>query len=219
MSDLTDVTLAADFHETYERLAPQFDDEARSESALPWDRVPEQIRELMRAVCREIISRHVEPYRAAIRRHRDYRGDDRCHLDDGELYSVLPEGDTRPARDTAVTLENCERFIRCRQQGREYVSPEREVEQLRLELSRHRACRREWLLSSEEAMGILREAGCHPEQVKQLRAALLPFAAAAEKWPGRLLDCRTDQPLPDDAAVGLCVKVSAWRRAAEVIGA
>lgn len=68
---------------------------------------------------------------AAIRRHRDYRGDDRCHLDDGELYAVLPEGDTRPSKDTAVTLENCERFIRCRQQGREYVSPEREIEQLR----------------------------------------------------------------------------------------
>ena len=67
----------------------------------------------------------------AIRRHRDYRGDDRCHLDDGELYTMLPEGDTRPARDTAVTIENCLRYIQCRQQGREYVSPEREIERLR----------------------------------------------------------------------------------------
>ncbi len=71
---------------------------------------------------------------AAIRKHRDQRGDDRCHLDDGELYAVLPEGDTRPPQDTAVTLENCERFIRCRQQGREYVSPEREIERLRAAL-------------------------------------------------------------------------------------
>ena len=70
---------------------------------------------------------------AAIRKHRDYRGDDRCHADDGELYAVLPEGDTRPEKDTAVTIENCHQFIACRQQGREYVSPEREIERLKQE--------------------------------------------------------------------------------------
>ena len=74
---------------------------------------------------------------AAIRRHRDYRGDDRCYLNDGELYAVLPEGDTRPATDTAVTLENCQRFIARRQQGREYVSPEREIERLRAVIYRN----------------------------------------------------------------------------------
>ena len=68
---------------------------------------------------------------AAIRRHRDYRGDDRCHLDDGELYAALPEGDTRPLRDVAVSLENCKRFIRCRQQGIDYVSPELYIPELR----------------------------------------------------------------------------------------
>ena len=73
----------------------------------------------------------VERLRAAIRKHMNERGDDRCYLSDAELYSVLPEGDTRPAVETAVTLENCARFITCRQQGREYVSPEREVERLR----------------------------------------------------------------------------------------
>jgi hypothetical protein len=72
----------------------------------------------------------VERLRAAIRKHRDERGDDRCHADDGELYSVLPEGDTRPARETAVTLENCAKYIECRQTGREYVSPQRRIEEL-----------------------------------------------------------------------------------------
>lgn len=75
----------------------------------------------------------------AVRKHRDQRGDDRCHLDDGELYgelyAALPEGDTRPARDTAVTLENCQRFIACRQQGREYVSPQRRIEELEAAIS------------------------------------------------------------------------------------
>ena len=73
----------------------------------------------------------VERLRAAIRKHMNERGDDRCYLSDAELYSVLPEGDTRPAVETAVTIENCAKFIACRQQGREYVSPEREIERLR----------------------------------------------------------------------------------------
>lgn len=53
----------------------------------------------------------VERLRAGIRKHRDCRGDDRCHLDDGGLHALLPEGDTRPARDTAVTIENCRHSI------------------------------------------------------------------------------------------------------------
>lgn len=74
----------------------------------------------------------------AIRRHRDHRGDDRCYQDDAELYTVLPEGDTRPARETAVTIENCQRYIECRQQGREYVSPQRRIEELEAEVARLR---------------------------------------------------------------------------------
>lgn len=72
----------------------------------------------------------VDRLRDAIRQHRDERGDDRCHADDGRLYAVLPEGDTRPERETAVTLENCAKYIECRQTGREYVSPQRRIEEL-----------------------------------------------------------------------------------------
>jgi hypothetical protein len=43
--------LAELFHETYERLAPHFGYETRSESAKPWVQVPEQNRRLMTAVC------------------------------------------------------------------------------------------------------------------------------------------------------------------------
>ena len=39
-------------------------------------------------------------------------------------------------------------------------------------------------------------------EIEQLRAALLPFAAAAGR-PGRLLDCMTDRPLEDDKVEGL----------------
>lgn len=75
---------------------------------------------------------------AAIRRHRDERGDDRCHADDGQLYSILPEGDVRPQREVAVTIENCQKYIERRQQGREYVSPQRRIEELEAELAQAR---------------------------------------------------------------------------------
>lgn len=51
----------------------------------------------------------------------------------------------------------------------------------------------------------------------RLREALLPFAAAAGR-PGRLLDSMTGEPLPDDAVLGLGVRVSAWRKADELMG-
>ncbi len=58
-------------------------------------------------------------YEAAIKNHRDQRGDDRCWLDDYELYDVLDEGlefkanNALPDRETF--LANCERFHLCRQ--------------------------------------------------------------------------------------------------------
>jgi hypothetical protein len=42
--------LARLFHETYERLAPQFGYETRKASAVPWDQVPERNKALMIAV-------------------------------------------------------------------------------------------------------------------------------------------------------------------------
>lgn len=81
---------------------------------------------------------------SAIRQHRDERGDDRCHADDGRLYAVLPEGDTRPATETAVTLENCAKFIECRQTGREYVSPQRRIEELEARAAAAEASNREY---------------------------------------------------------------------------
>lgn len=47
--------LAQRFHEIYERLAPSFGYETRKESAKPWTDVPERNRNLMIAVCQEIL--------------------------------------------------------------------------------------------------------------------------------------------------------------------
>lgn len=77
-----------------------------------------------------------EELEAAIRKHMNMRGDDRCYIDDHELYTVLPEGDTRPENEIAVTIENCQSYIDCRQQGREYVSPQRRIEELEACLGR-----------------------------------------------------------------------------------
>ena len=49
--------LAKKFHETYERLASSFDYETRKESAVSWSEVPENNKELMIAVCKEILEK------------------------------------------------------------------------------------------------------------------------------------------------------------------
>lgn len=73
----------------------------------------------------------VERLRAAIRKHRDQRGDDRCWKDNDELYAALPEGHAPVEHDTLVELENCRRYIAsCHDPRTEYVSPQREIERL-----------------------------------------------------------------------------------------
>lgn len=74
----------------------------------------------------------VKKYEEGIRAHRDARGDDRCWMDDEELYKLLPEGFEPPLRDSSVELERCKQFITCRHNpSTEYVSPEREIESLK----------------------------------------------------------------------------------------
>jgi hypothetical protein len=48
-------TLARRFHETYERLAPAFGYTTRTETAVPWEQIPEVNRLLMIAVCQELL--------------------------------------------------------------------------------------------------------------------------------------------------------------------
>jgi hypothetical protein len=54
-------TLAHLFHDTYERLAPSFGYQTRTESAVPWDDVPAANRALMEAVCAEILDDVLAP--------------------------------------------------------------------------------------------------------------------------------------------------------------
>jgi hypothetical protein len=68
---------------------------------------------------------------AAIRKHRDQRGDDRCWLDDRDLYTALPEGYTPPKEDSCVELERCKKFIASRHDpDTVYVSPQRRIDEL-----------------------------------------------------------------------------------------
>jgi hypothetical protein len=61
----------------------------------------------------------IEELEGAIRKHRDERGDDRCWMDDVELYAVV--GDTTQPDFTlpprAEFLGNCARFFDCRQRN------------------------------------------------------------------------------------------------------
>lgn len=61
----------------------------------------------------------IERLRNAIRKHRDQRLDDRCWMDDFELYEVLPEGIEPSYVDLRLLpkeemMRNCERFVDCR---------------------------------------------------------------------------------------------------------
>ena len=58
MNDYTYPELVARaFHEAYERLAPSFGYETRTESAVPWEQVPNNNRALMTAVAAVVIPR------------------------------------------------------------------------------------------------------------------------------------------------------------------
>lgn len=81
----------------------------------------------------------IEQLEAAIRSHRDQRGDDRCWIDDETLYRVLPEGYTPPLRDSSVELALCAKYIECRHNPlTEYVSPQRRIEELEREVEQYR---------------------------------------------------------------------------------
>lgn len=53
---VTPEELARHFHETYERLAPNYQYKTRRETAVPWDELPESNRQLMIAVSAEILA-------------------------------------------------------------------------------------------------------------------------------------------------------------------
>ena len=55
MSNERAEALARRFHETYERLAPDYGYKTREASAKPWAEVPEQNKSLMIAVCSELL--------------------------------------------------------------------------------------------------------------------------------------------------------------------
>ncbi len=80
--------------------------------------------------CQLLVAEY-EKLLAAIRKHRDERGDDRCWKDNETLYAVLPEGYTPPERDSLVELENCKRYIAsCHDPRTRYESPQRRIEEL-----------------------------------------------------------------------------------------
>lgn len=51
---MTDYEIAEQFHETYERLAPEHSYKTREASAVPWEDVPTNNKNLMCAVVRDL---------------------------------------------------------------------------------------------------------------------------------------------------------------------
>lgn len=51
--------IARAFHESYERQAPQFNYQTRKASAVPWEDVPEDNKQLMIHVVADLLERHI----------------------------------------------------------------------------------------------------------------------------------------------------------------
>lgn len=73
----------------------------------------------------------------AIRKHRDQKGDDRCWMDDQELYAVLNDGNLgdNTVGDQEKMLKNCQRYVQLRCKGgggwKSYAELEAENTELR----------------------------------------------------------------------------------------
>jgi hypothetical protein len=120
------------------------------------------------------LRRSLEGLRKAIRAHRDARGDDRCWLDDEELYKLLPEGYTPPVRDTSVELERCKQFIENRQNPVTiYVSPERELERLRAAFDHVTATFDEYLVGEVHHHGGIPQLRPYEQTFREKMALLL----------------------------------------------
>lgn len=74
--------LAKTFHETYERIAPEFGYKTREESAKPWEEVPEQNKNLMIAVCAVVLAKYAV-YQEALERLARLGNGDRLGNSDG----------------------------------------------------------------------------------------------------------------------------------------
>ena len=94
-------------------------------------------------LCYDCLCDRVASLKSAIRRHRDFRGDDRCWLDDVELYESLGElipGDGRRLPSPVEMLENCKRFVESRHpMCVPYLSPQRRIDDLEKQLMEARA--------------------------------------------------------------------------------
>lgn len=60
--------IAKEFHETYEKLAPDFEYKTRKKSAVPWEKLPDQNKELMIAVVKNLQRRGVVSAGAKIKK-------------------------------------------------------------------------------------------------------------------------------------------------------
>jgi len=57
--------LAKIFHDLYEKMAPTFDYQTQDASAVPWEDVPANNKQLMIAVCREILQHNRDLFTTA----------------------------------------------------------------------------------------------------------------------------------------------------------
>jgi len=86
-----------------------------------------------------LLRKRITELKNAIIKHRSQKADDRCWMDDQELYKVLNDGDLgdNHVGDPEKMLSNCKRFIQNRCQGgkwTDYQTLELHIEALKTEV-------------------------------------------------------------------------------------
>lgn len=152
----------------------------------------------------------IEVLEAAIRAHRDVRGDDRCWRDDEALYGVLPEGYTPPERDTAVELENCKRYIASRQHPQtSYVSPDVTIAMLRDDVAQAQA-ENQKLRARAGILDDMQRASDHADSIMgadlgSYNMALVALALMARQYLRELKACTPLPAWPEPPQKDMCL--------------
>lgn len=119
------------FHETYEELAPSFGYETRKESAVPWEQVPENNRNLMIAVAARVagvlsnaLDPSIESLQAEVERLRKLLVEER----EENLWNAFNSGHIKEGEWTHMFMSDGEWLAReCGLDPRDGYYPEAEV--------------------------------------------------------------------------------------------
>ena len=192
--DLGAGILAIHFHDTYERLAPEYGYKTREESAVPWKDVPEANRRLMEATVRVVLAETMARFdkdAATIDALRDSLAEAERALVAEREVSVQVD---RAARDWQAKLAEAERALVAEREvsvqvdraARDWQAKLAEAERERDEAERKESLwRTEWEQISETARLLSADRNEHAAQATAAESRLAATERERDEWRER----------------------------------